>query len=117
MFRVEGVLSGKGVVERTNDGLLDFRTAESLTGRDERRKIKALGLATAAMDMDAENFLPFFWRRQVDKKDFVEAPLAKEFRGQMRDIIGRGHDEDRGGLFRQPGQKRPQDAGGGAGVG
>ena len=67
--------------------------------------------------MDLENFRAFFLARQVHVKDFVEASFAQQFRRKLRNIIRGADDEHRRVFLREPGQKSPEHARGGAAVG
>ena len=48
---------------------------------------------------------------EIHKEEFVEAASTKEFWGQSADVIGCRDNEDRGLLFRHPGQERGEDSG------
>ena len=48
--------------------------------------------------MDAEDCLADVLGREVDKKDFIEAPFAQELRRELQDVVG-GRDHEDGFLF------------------
>lgn len=106
----------EGFVEGAVDGFFDFGAAEAVGGGGEFGKGEGLGIAAAAAEVDGEDIFAFGGTRKIDEEDFVEATFAEEFGGEVRDVVGGGHDEDGSGFLVEPGEEGAEDAGAGAGV-
>jgi hypothetical protein len=106
----------EGFVEGAVDGFFDFGAAEAVGGGGEFGKGEGFGIAAAAAEMDGEYIFAFGGTRKIDEEDFVEATFAEEFGGEVRDVVGGGHDEDGSGFFGEPGEEGSEDAGAGTGI-
>src|SRR2546430_2278733 len=93
VVRGEVLLGVERVEKRADDGFFDFSATEIFAGFREEGDIKLFGVATAAGQVDAEDFRALFLGRKVHEKDFVEATLSQELGRQLRDIVSGRDDE------------------------
>ena len=84
--------------------------------RARRSRSNFAGSRLRFVEVDAEDLAPLGLGGQIDEEDLVEAALAQQLGRQVADVVGRGDDEHRRGLLREPGQERAEDARGGAAV-
>ncbi len=84
--------------------------------RRQGGQIKSLRRLAAFFQVNAENHLAHRRRWQIHKEDFVQAPLADQFRWQALDIVGRGHQEHLALVFRHPGEQGTEHPPGGAAI-
>src|ERR1043166_2681433 len=104
----------KGIVESADDGLFDLRTTEIGTTLDQGRQIKIGRVAVPLSEMNTKDILPLFLGRQIDKEDFIQPALAKQFGRQLRNVVGRRDDKNRGRLLGKPGKKCSENPSGGS---
>ena len=71
-------------IEGRDDGLFYFRSAEAVARADDFEEIQLYGVLLPEPQVDLPDGLALVIVRQVDEKDFVEAPFTKEFRGKGR---------------------------------
>src|SRR5262245_60472894 len=106
----------KGIVKRAIDGLFYFCAAELLARIGQRIEIEAGWISRPLRQVNSKDLRSLLAIGQIHEKDFIQAPLAQQFRGQLRDVVGRGHDEYRRPFLRKPGQESPEDPSGGPSV-
>src|SRR5262245_33926976 len=94
------VSGGERVVQGADDGFFDLGPAEFAARFDQSAEFEQFRVASAFAQMNPENFGPLLRVGQVDKKNLVKPPFAQQFGGQLGNVIGGGHDKNRGALFR-----------------
>ena len=106
----------EGVVERSDDDLFEFGTAESVGEFGDCGDLEIFGVAFSLFKVNGDDLFAFGEVGEVNEEDFVEAAFAEEFGGEGGDIVGGGDDEDGFGFFLHPAEEGAEDAGGGAAV-
>lgn len=107
---VQRAVPGAVGIERGDHRLFDACASETLTRLRQGVQIKTIRIQTPLTQMDGEDLVPDLGGRQIDKKEFINATLADEFRWQTRDVVGGGGEKDPRGAFGHPDQQRAQNA-------
>src|SRR5271168_955641 len=95
-------------MERGDDRLLDLRAAEGRGLLREGNDGILVEDTPVRREVRPEQILSRLVAGKVDEEDLVEAPLAQELRRHRRDVVRRGHDEDRRAMLLQPRQERSE---------
>lgn len=67
--------------------------ASHVAARREHLDLRIRERHVAPLRVNAEDFAPRRWSRQVDEEDLVDPPLADQLRQQRGDVVRRRHDE------------------------
>ena len=92
-------------IEGGDDGLFDFRTAETVTGSGQPVQIEVARGLLPQLQVDGENGAALWFGRQVHEKDLVESAFAQELGRRVLEIVGGGDDKNRVLLFLEPGEE------------
>ena len=104
-------------VHRSDDGLFQFGAVEADAGGGELFQIEDAGGAFAPFQVNGQDAGASFGAGEVDEEDFIESTFTHQLRGQGRDVVGRGHDEDRVSVVLHPGEQGSEHALGQTAVG
>ena len=116
VFVSEFSVGEEGLVESADDDLFEFCSGKSVGDLGDLFGFEFARFALAAVEVDVEDFFALFEVRKIDEENFVEAAFAHEFRRELGDVVGGGHEEDRFGFVLHPGEEGGEDAGRGAAV-
>ena len=90
---VERFAFGVGGVERADDQMLELGAGKAVGRYGYLIQRIELGFEFAPLEMDGQHLFASPHIRQIDKVDFIEAPLAHQLRRQRGDVIGGGGDK------------------------
>ena len=92
----------EAVMQCTDQGLFNFRAAEPVAAFNKLVHVEFLRFSVAQRKVNAKNVAPFRIVRQIDKKYFVESPLAEQFRRKCANVVCRCDYKHRRTLLRHP---------------
>ncbi len=110
------LLAGECSVQRCLHRGVDLGAGVSFRRCRHAIKIKLGRIPFPPCQMNRKNLLALGLIRQVDEKQFVEAPFANQFRRQDGDVVAGGGHEHRSFAILHPGKKGGQNARGNAGI-